>query len=273
MCVTRRAEVPWNHRFPAWIPISKARRTGRAFTITSPRRSWRGLSTLLGPAYFADVEVRAALDDLAILTSVDVYPDVAVLGNEPAWPAAIAAPAVTAPVQRLALPADRARTRTVTIRRADNNVLVTAIEILSPANKHGRGLELYRQKRERLLHADCHLVEIDLLRRGTRPGWEVEEPPPDAAYVCLVNRARADELRVSEIWPVALDRPLPMLPIPLLPPDPDIVVDLQAVLHTIYARARYARRIAYREAPPEPDLGTADVTWLDAQLRARGLRA
>jgi hypothetical protein len=228
------------------------------------------LNLVLGPAYFADVEVRTALDDLAILAAVDVYPDVSVPHDEAAQYTTAAA--TTAPIQRLALPADRTRTRTVVIRQADNNILVTAIELLSPTNKQGRGLEVYRQKRERLLHAACHLVEIDLLRRGTRPGWELEEPPLDAAYICLVNRARPDELRVSEIWPILLAMPLPQIPIPLLTPDPDVVVDLQAALHAIYARARYARRIDYRDTPPAPDLSPADTTWLDAQLRAYGLR-
>jgi hypothetical protein len=230
------------------------------------------LNATLGPAYFADVEVRASFDDLGVFNSIDIYPDVAVLGDAPPSVRA-AAPAVVAPIQRLALPAERARLRTVQVRRSGSNTLVTAIELLSPANKHGRGLEQYRQKRERLLLSDCHLIELDLLRRGQRPGWEVAEPPLDAAYICLVNRARADELRLSEIWPLRLAEPLPLLPVPLRSPDPDVLLDLGAALQAIYGRARYARRIDYRVAPPPPELSAEDAAWLDEHLRERGLRA
>ena len=230
------------------------------------------LNTSLGPAYFADVEVRASLDDLSGIVSVDIYPDVAVPGRDPHPVAGAAVPVVTAPVQRLALPAERTRSRTVQVRLSATNALVTVIELLSPTNKHGRGLEQYRKKRERVLLSDCHLVELDLLRRGQHPGWEVEDPPLDAAYVCLVNRARADDLRVSEIWPVSLAAPLPTLPIPLLPPDPDVLLGVTAALRQIYIRARYAQRIDYRATPPPPDLASDDAAWLDAHLRERGLR-
>lgn len=230
------------------------------------------LNAVLGPTYFADVEVRTPLDDLGILASADIYPDVAVLGDDGAAGAEAAAPAVVAPLQRLALPAERTRSRAVLVRQSGSNTLVTAIDLLSPSNKQGRGLELYRQKRERLLLSACHLVEIDLLRRGQRPGWELAEPPLDAAYLCLVNRARADNVRVSEIWPLPLAAPLPLLPIPLLPPDPDVLLDLATAIRQIYGRARYGRRIDYRVAPPPPELSAEEAAWLDAHLRARGLR-
>jgi hypothetical protein len=188
------------------------------------------LNVSLGPAYYADVEVRASLDDLNILTTVQV-------------------------------------------RQTGTNTLVTAIELLSPINKHGCGLEQYRQKRERMLTSSCHLVEIDLLRRSQRAAWEVEDPPLAADYIVLVNRARPDNLRVSEIWPVALSAPLPTMPVPLLPPDPDVMLDIADALRQIYTRARYARRIDYRAAPPPPDLSPEDAAWVDDHLRERGLRS
>lgn len=231
------------------------------------------LNAHLGPRYFADVEVRAEVDDLAVLSSSDMYPDVAVLDDAPhASEERAATPAITAPLQRIALPAERARSRAVRVRLTDTKELVTAIEILSPVNKRGRGLQRYRQKREQLLLSACHLVEIDLLRRGERPGWEVEDLPPPTAYVCLVNRARDDGLRISEIWPIALSEPLPTLPIPLLAPDPDVTLDLNAALRQIYGRARYGRRLDYRGEPPPPELGAGDVAWLETYLRERGLR-
>ncbi len=230
------------------------------------------LNTCLSPKYFADVEVRASLDEVGIMVAIEVYPDAAVLACEPQSPTAVVTPFISAPIQRLALPTERTRSRTVQICLTSDSTLVTAIEILSPDNKRGRGLEQYRHKRERLLLSPCHLVELDLLRRGQRPGWEVEDPPLDAAYVCLVNRARPDHLRVSEIWPVALTEPLPTLPIRLLSPDPDVLLDLTTALRHIYARARYERRMNYRADPPPPALSADDAAWLDAHLRERGLR-
>jgi hypothetical protein len=48
--------------------------------------------------------------------------------------------------------------------------LVTSIEILSPSNKRPRapGYDLYLRKRQSLLLGDANLVEIDLLRSGSR---------------------------------------------------------------------------------------------------------
>lgn len=230
------------------------------------------LNTCLSSKYFADVEVRASLEEVGIMAAIDVYPDVAVLERESQSSTTAVTPVISAPLQRLALPTERIHSRTVQIRLTSDNTLVTAIALLSPDNKRGRGLEQYRHKRTRLLSSPCHLVEIDLLRRGQRPGWEVEDPPLDAAYVCLVNRARPDHLRVSEIWPVALKEPLPTLPIPLLSPDPDVLLDLTMALRHIYVRARYERRINYRADPPPPDLSPDDAAWLDAHLRQRGLR-
>jgi hypothetical protein len=42
-----------------------------------------------------------------------------------------------------------------------------------------------------------------------------------------------------------LRQPLPAIPIPLLPPDADVWVDLAAVFRTTYQRGRYARSLDY----------------------------
>jgi hypothetical protein len=80
-----------------------------------------------------------------------------------------------------------------------------------------------------------HFVEIDLLRGGQRPGWEVNDPPFGTDYLLLVNRASSPQ-RNSDIWDVALTQALPALPFPLLYPDPDIVLEMQQLLVNISAR-------------------------------------
>ncbi|MCB0063373.1 MAG: DUF4058 family protein, partial [Caldilineaceae bacterium] len=119
----------------------------------------------------------------------------------------------------------------VHIYTSETKELVTTIELLSPASKRGRGLDQYREKRRRILLSAVHFVEIDLLRGGEHPGWEVNDPPIDTDYILLVNRYNTPH-RNSEIWDVAINIPLPTLPIPLLPPDPDVPLNMQTVVET-----------------------------------------
>ncbi len=77
----------------------------------------------------------------------------------------------------------------VEIQKRDTLELVTAIEILSPANKK-RGhpaYDHYLKKRRDLLYAQAHLVEIDLLRGGTRP--PLVNPVP-RAVLCHLGAGR-----------------------------------------------------------------------------------
>jgi len=101
----------------------------------------------------------------------------------------------------------------------------------------------------------------------------VNEPPLNADYVLLVNRRRSEgEVRISEIWPVTLGEPLPLLPIPLLAPDPDVPLDLNAAIQAVYARAGYDWRINYRRPVPLPELRPEAAAWLKQHLPHVGVR-
>jgi hypothetical protein len=168
-----------------------------------------------------------------------------------------------APVQRPVSQPTQTKLWAVRIYVTETAELVTTIGILSPFNKQaGDGLEEYRCKRRTILQSAVHLVELDLLRAGQRPGAEVAYPPLDTDYILLVNRATADETRLSDIWPVGIDQPLPVLPIPLLPPDPDVPLDLKAALTTVYANSGYSWRIDYDQPVPPPDLRPEMAAWL-----------
>jgi hypothetical protein len=169
-------------------------------------------------------------------------------------------------VRRTVASPERTKLRAVKIVRTDSGQLVTSIEILSPYNKRsGEGAFDYRKKRRRILQSPVHLVEIDLLRWGERPGTEVNEPPLDADYVVLVNRAHDGDIRTSEIWPLGLSNPLPVVPVPLLPPDPDVPLDLGEAFRSVYRRGGYDWRIDYKRPIPPPELRPAMATWLREQ--------
>jgi hypothetical protein len=223
------------------------------------------LNRTLSTRYYADVEVRTTLEDVSMATVPTMYPDTGVLEADLHPASATAVTAIpAAPIQRLAMPLEQRMLRSVRVYTTDVHNLVTSIEILSPVNKRGEGLEAYRLKRHRILRSPVHLIEIDLLRGLQRPGWEVSEPPIDSDYVLLVNRARMDQDRISDIWPVALNQPLPGLPVPLLDVDPDAMLDLGSAVAVIYERAAYARRIDYDQPIPPPKLRPDMAAWLDA---------
>ena len=63
------------------------------------------------------------------------------------------------------------------------------------------------------------------------------------------------------VWYVDLRDPLPRILVPLREPHPDVVLDVQAALTTVYQRGRYADEIDYQQPVPPPALRPADVVW------------
>ena len=161
---------------------------------------------------------------------------------------------------------------TIEIRTIEGDELVTAIELLSPANKRpGRnGADAYEAKRAVLLDSRAHLLEIDLLRAGTRP--QTGRPIPPCDYAVLLNRADRT-WRPFEIWTWNLPDRLPVVAAPLLRPDPDVPLDLGAALRNAYANARYDRKITYTEPTPDPALAPETASWLDTLLVATNRRS
>jgi hypothetical protein len=150
--------------------------------------------------------------------------------------------------------------------------LVTSIEILSPANKHaGQGQDLYRQEQREMLRGGVNLVEIDLLRAGSRVTLLGPESIPEdyrTTYQVVAWRARRPE--AVEVYRVPLRDRLPIIPIPLREADADVPLDLQGLIELAYANGRYDR-IDYR-AEPEPPLSREDASWAAGLLQGKGLR-
>lgn len=141
------------------------------------------------------------------------------------------------------------------IHRPDRS-LVTALELLSPANKNKPGRTEYLAKRNALLYQEVHLVELDILRGGQRPPLAKPLPRGDAYY--FVSRA---ELRPDcQVYSWMLPDRLPTLPVPLRVPDADLHIDLAAVFTTAYERGRFQRRIDYESVVPG-HLNTTEQAW------------
>jgi hypothetical protein len=153
----------------------------------------------------------------------------------------------------------------VEIRAVASQLLVTVIEILSPVNKrpsHEAFLE-YQRKRRDLLRSSAHLLELDLLRGGERP--PLTQPVPPAPYYAVLSRA--DHRPQVKVWPIQLTDRLPVLPVPLLEPDPDAPLDLGAAVASVYDRGAYASQIDYHQAPPPPPLSEEEAEWVKELLR------
>lgn len=222
----------------------------------------RQLTPLIQPKYVARLS-RYVVEDIHPEQDLGImYPDAGVFlgrpgageptviysGSKTTVPPAFSIP-VLAPVE-VEIPV-------VEIRDVKDNILITAIEILSPVNKRAPGLEQYVQKRIRLHRSGVHLLEIDLIRRGVRviqhAGLE------ESAYCITLTRAGSSR---TDVWPVALRSALPVLPVPLAPPDADVPLDLQQALNDVYAEAAYHLSIDYSEEPPPPALSESDKTWI-----------
>ncbi len=229
----------------------------------------RQLAPKLRPKYVALSTRRGTLSpsDESEGAAGQRFPDVGVLSCQA--PDASAAPAIaSAP---LILPASLPEPIphvSVQIRDVAERRLVTCIEVLSPTNKRGPGREEYAAKRFEILSGTAHLVEIDLLRVGTR--FPTGEPLPAVPYFVFVSPSgRRHEVGV---WPVPLEQPLPTVPIPLLPEDAPVPLDLQQALTVVYDIIGYDELLDYSQQPPGP-LSPAEATWVEDQLRRAGRRA
>jgi hypothetical protein len=133
----------------------------------------RQLAPKIAPRYVARTERRfvlAAADDLEE-AEISIYTDGGVRTAKPfsrAKRSSRGAAVLEAPLVMPTIMGEKAPHYWVEIRDARRRTLVTAIELLSPFNKRGRGRSEYLQKREALLASPAHLLEIDLLRNGRR---------------------------------------------------------------------------------------------------------
>jgi hypothetical protein len=143
------------------------------------------------------------------------------------------------------------------IHEVKSGKLVTLLELLSPANKHSpEGRAQFLQKREEVLRTRTNLVELDLLRAGAP--MPLAGRPVRSDYRILISRGW--QRPRAQLYAFGVRQPMPTIPIPLQPEEPEPVLVLNTVFHELYGRARFDLRLDYTR-PPVPPLGEEDASW------------
>jgi hypothetical protein len=146
------------------------------------------------------------------------------------------------------------RQRHLLLRDRRDQRLITAIEVLSPANKGG-SLGKHLQKLETFWRSEVTTIDIDLLRGGTNPyitgDPEFDDNWPEAPYHVITTEPN----RQTAVWAVGLTEKLPPIPIPLTDPDPPAILDLQRAFTELYTYSTYRRRTVEGLARVRPPLG------------------
>lgn len=140
---------------------------------------------------------------------------------------------------------------------------VTVLELLSPTHKEETGRSEFAMNRHAFLRNRVNVVELDLLIGGQRLPMGGTLPP--GHFFAIVARGRGGGS--ADVYPWTVRDRLPVLPVPLSAPDPDIRVDLSAVFATTFERGRYARTIRYDD-PLKLPLGDDDRAWIRERLNA-----
>ncbi|NET85102.1 MAG: DUF4058 family protein [Moorea sp. SIO1F2] len=173
------------------------------------------------------------------------------------------APPTTKPVTVIVPMPEQIKQGYLEVRDMNTGAVVTAIEVLSPVNKRsGEGRETYLKKRQRVLGSLTNLVEIDLLR-----AWK---PMPllyntiESDYRVLVSR---EERRPrAELYTCNLPEQLPTFSLPLRPEDSEPIVDLQAIINSVYERGGYDYQLDY-DQEPVPAFSDKNRIWAQELLR------
>jgi hypothetical protein len=233
----------------------------------------QALSQLLPDRYFATVGERfyivASAPEHEVRrqgqadVSVDLPPGEWTAATAPAPSVGVAGPS-DGPLVMTAFVQESFRETFLEIRELENQRLVTALEILSPTNKKpgSKTRKQYLRKRQAYIEAaNVGFLEFDLLRGGVR--MPMREPWPSSPYYLLVNRPGAGQSCL--VWPAHFLWSLPPIPVPLAKPDPDLTLNLQPLIDTLYERSRYHQRINYRQSL-KPPLDSAAVRWLEQRL-------
>ena len=224
------------------------------------------LSPRLAPKYYVRLERRTYLMTPDDMTFID-RPDLAVLpspSTESEARRSLPRAAMGVVEVLLAVP-DEVSESYLEVHETTTGRIVTVMGLLSPANKlFPRGREEYEQKRYEITRSRTSLIEIDLLRAGKPMPTQGRRVESD--YRILVSRATTRPRAL--LYPFNLRDAIPSIALPLLPGDEEPPVDLGAIFHALYSRARYDLSLDYGQ-PPVPPLREEDAAWAAQQIGQR----
>jgi len=253
--------------FPGMNPYLEGAAAGTDFHNSFIPYAREALTAQVLPRYFVKIEEHLFIHEPSAAERFAVgHSDIAIGPTHGAIPSGNVGVVPSVAPATVGMPAEIEMVRIpyLEIRDRESRQVVTVLELLSPANKYtGADRDAYFNKMQKLLRTNTHVVEIDLLRGGPRMPWQ---SLPACDYYALVSRY-PDRMRDgarADVWPVRLRDPLPVIPIPLRPGEPEATLDIQAVLHRVYDTAGYALYIY--DGPPEPRLAPADAAWADGVL-------
>jgi hypothetical protein len=212
------------------------------------------LAPLVAPRYYIGLEQRTyrlSPGDLVFIGR----PDVAMLTDrtrlaEPEAPTCEIATGHPPSPLWVELPmADKVSESFLEVRVVPTGKVITVLELLSPANKlHASGRQQYEDKRAAILDSRTSLVEVDLMRAPAMPGN------------CRILVSRSWQRPRAQLFHFGLREPIPCVSIPLQRSEDEPEPDLNAVLHALYARARYDLVLDY-DRPRNPLLSADDEAW------------
>jgi len=90
--------------------------------------------------------------------------------------------------------------------------------------------------------------------------------PPASYYVYL---SRVERRPYTQVWAIVLREPLPIVPVPLLQPDPDVPLDLQSAVEACFDLVGYENLLDYT-LPPPAGLSAEDEVWVGTRVRQAG---
>lgn len=225
----------------------------------------RYLSPLLAPRYYVAVRTHTYVTTPPILLDSVRYPDVFVVETGQAATRQSSTTAQVSEPVLVQVPVPEVIEETyLEVREPATGEVITAVELLSPANKRpGLGREQYLRKRLEILATQTHLVEIDLLRSW--PPMPFAGAESESHYRILIRRS--EEGATARLYAFSIQDTIPRFPLPLQPGDEEPVIDMNVLLQGVYAEGRYDLRVNYAQ-PPIPPLAPANAEWAAQRLAA-----
>lgn len=247
--------------FPGMDPYLEQSDVWEDFHTRLIARIADSLAAQVGANYVVKVEVRLFLHERSAKErSYFATADIGV--RDPGTTGKSASSSTIQSPMQLKMPAVEIRkSRSIEIRDRKNRRVITVIELLSPSNKKsGPDRDDYLAKRREIIASlETNLVEIDLRRGGKRLSPPVL--PACDYYALVVDKPRQYDLH---FWPIGLRDRLPIVPIPLLDPDPPVKLNLKAIIDATYDAAKFGNYIY--EGTPEPRLRPEDKAWAQKLL-------